>query len=163
MNALHIKMIMEVCEKFGCEFIDIFTSRRGRNVTNAKKVIYWLLRKEGLSYWNIGKMLEKDHTCILVGIRTLPEEYKSYAQAIYNKYRKQESLEQTKLEEQALEEKLVKITDFLNKGLTIKDIAKELGSTYDEVAKIYSLYVLEKKIPDYSTGYQKIEYFYKKK
>ena len=157
MEVLRIKMIMDVCDKFGCNFIDVFSTRRGQNVISAKKVIYWILRREGLSYVEIGRMLNKDHSSVMNGIGSMPAEFRDYAESVYRKYCKN-----VKASDEAQEETVNKIAEYLNKGLTLKQIAAEMKKSYNDVAQLFSLYIYEKKIPVYSMGCQKSEFLVKK-
>lgn len=165
MNSLHKKMIEEVCQHFGCNYIDVFSRRRQKNLVYAKKVVYWILRKEGLTFNQIGRMLEKDHETIIIGIRTLPEQYKSYAQKIMNKYKKWGLREQKIQDEEVFTSKMVRIADYLNKGLSEQQIADEIGESYNKVVGDISLYIDKKKVPDYnpkSDGFKIIHIFSQK-
>lgn len=154
-------MIMEICDKYKIEFLDIFSVRRAKEISHARKVICWILRKEGLSLKEIGLFLKKDHSSVMHAIKAISDEDKSYAQALYIKYHKKESLENIKKEQELLGQKLPEITKLLNEGKNLKEIAKILNDTYDNISKLFSLYICEKKIPNYSTYSQKSEFFYK--
>lgn len=161
MKTQFIVMIMEICEKYKIEFLDIFSVRRAKEISHARKVICWILRKEGLSLKEIGLFLKKDHSSVLHAITTISDEDKSYAQVLYRKHHKKESLENLKKEQELLEKKLPEITRLLNEGKNLKEIAKIQNDTYDNIDKLFSLYICEKKIPNYSTYSQKSEFFYK--
>ena len=165
MNTLHRKMVEEICQHFGCNFNEVFSRRRQRNLVYAKKVIYWILRKEGLTYNQIARLVQKDHETVLVGIRTLPDEYKGYAQKIMNKYKKWGLREQKIQDEEVFTAKMVRIADYLNKGLSEQQIADEIGESYSKVVGDISLYIDKKKVPDYnpkSDGFKIIHIFSQK-
>lgn len=165
MNSLHRKMVEEICQHFSCNFNEVFSRRRQKNLVYAKKVIYWILRKERLTFNQIARMLEKDHETIIKGIRTLPDQYRSYAQAILNKYKKWGIREQKIQDDEVFTSRMNKIADFLNKGLSEQQIADRLGDSCNKVASDISLYINKKKVPDYnpkSVGYKIIHIFAQK-
>ena len=162
MNTLHRKMIEEICQYFGCNFQEVFSRRRQKNLIYAKKVIYWILRREGLSYNQIARLVNKDHETIIIGIRTMPQEFKRYAFYIFNKYRKWGLKEQQITDENIFNEKITKIVDMLNNGMREKEIAKALNETENYIINRIALYIELKKIPDYKEGIYKYKYFFQK-
>lgn len=162
MNTLHRKMVDEICKHFGCTFNDIFSRRRQKNVVYAKKVIYWILRREGLTYNQIARLVNKDHETVLVGIRTLPTDYKTYALSIFSKYKKWGLKISKEYEEKTFFELMGNVVDLMNKGFTVKQIAKELNYSVEYIIDKISLHTDQKKVPDYQQGSYKIEYFLQK-
>ena len=53
----------------GVEFSDVMSRNRHRDLTDARMMMYLLLREYGLSYPRIGKIMGKNHTTILWGVR----------------------------------------------------------------------------------------------
>jgi len=47
---------------------EVLSRTRTADICNARHILYWLLRSEGLSYPKIGALLERDHTTILHGV-----------------------------------------------------------------------------------------------
>lgn len=152
MNQLHRMMCTEICKYFNCGYNEIFSRRRQKNLVNAKKVIYWILRREGLTYNQIARLVNKDHETVIVGIRSLPDEYKKYALSMFSKYKKYGLRESKELEQQTFNDRMNKITELLNKGLTEQEVADRLGESLTSVSTDISLHIGKKKIPDYSYG-----------
>lgn len=57
--------IEDLCDKYGVKKIHLISKRRGKELIEAKKAIYQELRDAGLSYPEIGKLVNKHHTTIL--------------------------------------------------------------------------------------------------
>ena len=163
MNNIHQQMIAEICEYFNVYPRDIFTGRRIKKIVNAKKVIYWILRKEKLTYNQIAKIVKKDHETVISGIKTIPVEYKPYAQKIYNRYKKIVTDEQLKQELEKIKQHHTKIVDMLNDNKSIKDISETLEESEDFVKKQISKNIELRKIPNYQTGTYTEKYFEKNK
>lgn len=64
------KMKKAVKDVLGVEFSDVMGRNRHRDLTDARMMMYLLLREYGLSYPRIGKIMGKNHTTILWGVRT---------------------------------------------------------------------------------------------
>lgn len=165
MNTLHKRMISEICKYFGVQFQEIFTRRRYKKLVYAKKVIYWILRREGLTYNQIARLVQKDHETIIVGVRSLPETYKEYALSLFKKYKKYGLREKKYKEEDIFIERMNNIAEYLNKGYTEEQIAKILGYSCQDVLDDISLYIEKKKVPDYSFNSKgfKIMHFFSQK
>lgn len=163
MNNLHEKLINEVCEYFGVPFHDVFTRRRRLKLVNAKKVIYWILRRDGLTYNQIARIVKKDHETVMMGIRTLPDEYKPYALDICNKYKKWGLKDALEKENALKKEKRKKIVHLLNQGKDIYYISEVIKESITFIKEQLSMYIEQKTIPNYSTGKYIIKYFEKNK
>lgn len=163
MNTLHKRMINEICEYFGVQFQEIFTRRRYTKLVNAKKVIYWILRREGLTFNQIAKIVQKDHETVIMGVRTLPDEFKNYALSICSKYKKwglKNALEQ---ENEQKRQKRIKIVNLLNEGKSVSDISIAIKESIGYVNEQISLYLEPRKVPNYKSGGYFIKYFEKNK
>ena len=57
--------IEDLCDKYGIKKIHLLSKRRDKKLIEAKKAIYQELRDTGLSYPEIGKLVNKHHTTIL--------------------------------------------------------------------------------------------------
>lgn len=165
MNQLHRMMCTEICKYFNCGYTEIFSRRRQKNLVNAKKVIYWILRREGLTYNQIARLVNKDHETVIVGIRSLPDEYKKYALSMFSKYKKYGLRESKELEQQTFNDRMNKITELLNKGLSEREIADKIGESVTNITTDISLYIEKKKVPDYrpkSDGFKIMHIFSQK-
>ena len=163
MNTLHKRMIKEICEYFGVQFQEIFTRRRYKKLVYAKKVIYWILRREGLTFNQIANIVKKDHETVIMGVRTLPDEYKPYALSICSKYKKwglKDALEQ---ENEQKRQKRIKIVNLLNEGKSVSDISTMIKESIGYVNEQISLFLEPRKVPNYKSGEYFIKYFEKNK
>lgn len=61
--------IRAAAEEFSVNVLDIATADRSGPVTNARHVAAWLLRDQGLSYPEIGRVLARDHTTAINSCR----------------------------------------------------------------------------------------------
>lgn len=67
------KIIEDICEKYGVKKQHLLSRRRDAELVKIKKLTYWTLRQAGLSLPKIGKLMNKDHSTVLYGIRTFNE------------------------------------------------------------------------------------------
>ena len=162
MNTLHKRMINEICEYFGVQFQEIFTRRRYKNLVCAKKVIYWILRREGLTYNQIANIVQKDHETVMMGVRTLPDEFKNYALRICSKYKKWGLMDALEKEKEQKKQKRIKIVNFLNEGKSVSDISVLINESIGYVNEQVSLYLEARKVPNYKSGGYFVKYFEKK-
>ena len=163
MNNLHKMMIEEVCKFFKCSYTDIFSRIRQKNVVCAKKVIYWVLRREGLTYNQISRLVKKDHETIIMGVRTLPDEFKSFALLLFNKYKKYGLREAQDQEEESFKVRMNIIINLLNNGYSEHQISQKLGESCELVADDIAKHTIKKLIPDYKNyNYKKIYTFLQK-
>lgn len=65
----NMQLIHEVAEKYGVLVSDIMSSSRFQHHVYARQEVYYLLSKSGMSSAQIGRMLDRDHTSVLHGIR----------------------------------------------------------------------------------------------
>lgn len=163
MNNIHQKMIAEVCDYYNVYNWQIVTKKRMKNIIAAKKVIYWILRKENLSYNQIANIVKKDHETVISGINTISTEQKAYAQKIYNKYKKIVTDEQLKEEFEKIKQHHTKIVDMLNSNKSIKEISEFLQESEEFIKKQISKNIELRKIPNYQTGTYTEKYFEKNK
>lgn len=63
------KLIEDICFAFNLRKEHILSKRRDKRLIEVKKLIYWILRNEGLSFPQIGKLMNKDHSTILKVLR----------------------------------------------------------------------------------------------
>jgi hypothetical protein len=64
------RIMKEVCEKYGVRLADLKSCRRTRNLVIPRHEVSYRLRMEtGLSMPAIGRLLDRDHTTILHGVK----------------------------------------------------------------------------------------------
>ena len=158
------EMIKEVCDKFGVKPDDITSLRRDQKLVNAKKVIYCVLRMYGLSFNQIGRIVNKDHQTVLITIRTMSSELKRYAVYIYKKYLKL-GLEEEINQQQATLRKIRKqIIELLNKNHPINQIVCETHQSKEFIAEQIQFFLQNgwrKKIPNYKNGTYSVIFYEK--
>jgi chromosomal replication initiation ATPase DnaA len=66
-------IIDDIFEKYGVKKQHLFSRRRNAELVKVKKLTYWTLRQAGLSLPKIGKLMNKDHSTVLYGIRTFKD------------------------------------------------------------------------------------------
>lgn len=59
----------EICRMYGVEKMHLLSRRREKHLMEARKVAYWVLRNCGLSFTEIGKLMNKSHTTVLKVLR----------------------------------------------------------------------------------------------
>lgn len=76
-------LLARVYEKFGVTLDELRSGDRHKNIAHARLVAYWLLRQRGLSFPEIGRVLNRDHTSVMYGVRKVDSERaKSIAVAV---------------------------------------------------------------------------------
>jgi len=70
MMDMYEEIIDSICQAYGIKKMHLLSKRRDKKLVYVKKLTYVTLRNLGLSLPKIGKLLNKDHTTILHGIRT---------------------------------------------------------------------------------------------
>lgn len=146
------EIIQEVCDYFKIKTDDIQSLRREKSVANAKKVIYYVFHLFGLSYNQIGRIVNKEHSGIMHAVKTISPELKRYAIAIYDKYSGN-----TKI--LSIEEQRHLIVECLNDGCDLDQIVAKTNICKDTVTEHINFLVDRgwfKKLQNYKTG----EYFY---
>ena len=151
------EMIEEVCLKYRVGQRNIFSNSRRKEATTARKVIYKVLMLYGKSTTQIGKFMNRDHSSIVVGIRSVDrdEELSKYATYIYLKYRDTEEISHRVDVRTAKKVIFDEVKYFLNDGLSPKSISMQLELPVRVVSSIATQIhqdCIQKKIPDYRTG-----------
>lgn len=160
------EMIQEVCNNFGVKPDDIYSLRRDKNTVSAKKAIYYVLRQSGLSFSQIGRIVNKDHQTVLITLRSMSNDLIKYATSIYNKYIDMGIKEELKLQNTILNQNRKKIIDLLNRNYTMGQIIDEtkLSRSYvEEQINYFLTNGLYKKVPNYHTGGVSICFYDKNK
>lgn len=162
MNDLHRRMIDEVCCNFKCGINDILSRRRQRNIVYAKKIIYWVLRKDGLTFNQIARMVDKDHETIINGINTIRDEHRVYASKIFTKYRRKAKQDEKEQAERIFNDNLEKIIQMLNEGYSHNQIAIKLHKQSYEIIDLIINNIEQRMIPNYKSEKSSVKYFLKK-
>jgi len=63
------KLLVRIGKRFGVTPEEILDRTRLRNITQARHVVAWILRRRGLSLPEIGLLLHRDHTSIMNAVR----------------------------------------------------------------------------------------------
>lgn len=63
------EIIESLCESYGIRKEHLLSRRRDKELVKVKKLCYSMLRQEGLSYPQIGKLMHKNHTTVLKVLR----------------------------------------------------------------------------------------------
>lgn len=163
MNTLHRRMIKEICEYFGVQFQEIFTGRRYTKLVYAKKVIYWILRREGLTYNQIANIVQKDHETIINGIKTIRDEHRIFASKIFTKYRREAKQDEKEQAERIFNDNLKKIIQMLNEGYSHNQIAIKLHKQTYEIIDLIINNIEQKVMPNYKSGKSNIIKYFEKK
>jgi DNA-binding CsgD family transcriptional regulator len=151
------EVIEEACVKFRTSRNDIFSQRRNKGAVSARKVIYKILTLDGKSTTRIGQIMHRDHSSIVVGIKSLDEnkELSEFATYLYLKYREDEEVSQ-EIDEEAAKRLITNcVKKYYNKGLTEKEISEELDlkeDTVDIIIKTIKRTCPIKKVPCYDKG-----------
>ena len=157
-------MISEVCNYFSIKPDDIRSLRRDKNTASAKKVIYCVLRMFGLSFNQIGRIVNKDHQTVLVTIRRTEKKLKKYAEYIYKKYMKLGMEEEINQQQFILRNQRRQIIELLNKGYLLAQISREthLAPEFiEEQVRFFLENHWQKKIPNYKNGSTSVIFYEK--
>lgn len=158
-SSAYYPFFQKICQEFGCAVSDLESSRRGRPYVQAKSVAIRFLRLAGLSYPQVGAILDRDHSTVMHADRkcqSIPE-LNEMALQFYLQFRQIESRADDDLIKKEIfrnELDREKIIELYNKGLPVDKIAAELEATVVYVENhlkfIRSVYQV-KKVPDYKT------------
>lgn len=159
-SSAQISLIEKIADDFGIVLND-FEKRRFQKVADAKRVAYYTLRLIGLSTTQIGYVMDKDHSSVLNGLKTIDnsKDLKAKADAyfVWFKEKYPDSIKDDKL---GLRNTYVEIREqikkCLNDGITSPSeiafkthhkkaiIEEQLNYIYENSPK--------KKIPNYKNG-----------
>ena len=143
------EIIKEVSSHYRINYNDLFTAKRTQSVVDAKKVIYYILRKTGMSLHAIGRYLNKHHESVLLGIRRITDKQIQYADLIYDLYCSESREDRSK-----------KICELLNNGKSVKEIYNITGYSKDFIRGRIKKFAT-KKVPNYQTSEIITKYFLK--
>jgi len=163
MGSLCKSMMEKVCNNFEVSIDEIFSTRRYEKIVNAKKVIYYVLRKSGLSFNQISRIVNKDHQTIMRGIATIPQEYLPYADYISKQYKDWKQAEKEEQNNLLLEKERQHILELLNAGESINNIALNINKSKSYTEQQILRHFERKILPDYKKNAQFIKYFEKNK
>ena len=149
------EIIQYVCDKFKVKYDDIMSLRRDIATASAKRVIYYVFRLYGLSYQQIARAVNKEHTAILHSVKTMPEDLKSYAQAIYDRFSSSNM---------TIEEQRDMLIEYLNQGCKLEELMEKTKLCKDTIIEHVN-YLIEhgcfKRIRNYKTNEVFYRYFKK--
>lgn len=159
-SSAQIALIEKIAKDFGVCLND-FEKRNFKNIADAKRVAYYVLRLIGLSTTQIGYVMDKDHSSVINGLNTikyhdgLTDKANSYY--VWFKENYPNSIKQNTygLRSTCIEIR-EKIKKCLNEGIT--DPSEIAFKTHCRkiVIKEHLKYILEnspkKKIPNYKNG-----------
>lgn len=150
------EMMRNVCDHYGTNIKQVWAARGDRKTVNAKKVICYILRCEGMSLNQIGRFVNKDHRTVLYLIRTIKPEDIRYAGTV--KVKK----ELTPPEED--KQRKILIMNLLNKHHTIEQIVQQTGWCKEYIQDQIDYFIIHgwyKKVPNYKTGGVSLLFFEK--
>lgn len=148
-------IIDEVCVKYQVSKNDIFSHRRGKDSVLARKILYKVLSLDGKSSTQIGNILHRDHSTVVVSLQQMDKEMLEYSTYLYLKHREDELISNLVDKETVLKIIMDKIKKLYNRGLKENEIAKELDLTpkrVDIMIKIIKDSCDTKLVPDYKNG-----------
>jgi len=64
------EILRSIARLFGLTLAELTGPRRCRSIARPRLLAFWILRRTGLSLPRIGKLLNRDHTTVLAGIRS---------------------------------------------------------------------------------------------
>mgnify|MGYP002522644999 CR=1 FL=1 len=143
------EIVQEVSRHYGINYKEIFTTKRTQSVVDAKKVLYYVFKKAGMSFHAIARYLNKHHESVLIGIRRITDKQMQYADLIYDLY-----CSDTR------EDRAKKICNLLNEGKTVKEIFNITGYSKNYIREKIKKFVV-KKVPNYQTSEITTKYFLK--
>lgn len=62
-------IIDDICDNYGVKKEHLLSRRRDKELVKVRKFAYSLLRKQGLSFPKIGKLMNKHHTTVMKVLR----------------------------------------------------------------------------------------------
>ena len=154
------ELIQDVCNKFCIKPSDIFSQRKDKNTASAKKVVYYVLRKSGLSFCQIGKIVNKNHETILTTLKNISKELTEYADKVAELY--------TGIKEELINQDINKqrkvLIDMLNKGYKLNKIIKETNLSSEFIKEQIQFFYDNdwlKKVPNYKNCTYKMVFYEK--
>lgn len=144
------EVIKVVCSHFNVVESDIFGHCRTKNVADAKKVIYYVFRKSGMTFYDIARFVNKGHQTIVQIVNRMDDpELIEYGDLIYDLYCSENIRERRK-----------EILRLVNEGKSVHEIYTETAYAKEFIKNEIDNFIV-KKVPDYHTGAIKIKYFEK--
>ena len=71
------KIVAKVAAKYGVDPDDIYSKKKANDISRARHICIYLLRKiSDLSYPNIGKLLNRDHSTVMSSYKIMEQEIK---------------------------------------------------------------------------------------
>lgn len=138
-----------ICEKYEIKMDDIYSNRHTKSVVDAKRVLYYVFRKAGMSLYEIGRYVKKNHESVLNTLKKVLPEQKIYGDLLFDVYCSESREDRTK-----------KICNLLNEGKTKEEIYNLTGFSKEFIEeRIKKIRV--KKVPNYQTSEITIKYFLK--
>ena len=68
----HVRsLVAEASKHTGCTVDEILGYSRKRQIARARQWVMWRARKDGLTYGQIAHALNRDHTTIIHGVKTI--------------------------------------------------------------------------------------------
>ena len=156
-------MIEEVCLQYKTGQASIFSQSRNKDTVTARKIIYKVLLLDGKSTSQVGKIMNRDHTTIMLGARSVDQDLglKKYATYLYLKYRGGEEVNphiDIKLAKTVITDE---IKNLLNEGLSKHDISIRLDMSEKMISSFINKIKQDsetRQIPNYHTGTYKTIY-----
>lgn len=151
LKKINRKEVIEiVCQHFKVSESDIMGKCRTKDVANAKKVLYYVFRRAGLTFYEIGRTLNKDHQTVLMTLDRLDDAtLTDYGDLIYDIYCSD-----------SVKERRKEILRLVNEGKSVNDIWKETAYSKDFIKSQIEKFEV-KKVPNYQTSEITIKYFLK--
>ena len=76
------RILHEVCLEFDITLPDLMSSCKARTLVTARHCAYWLIRRLGYSFSQIGKFMDRDHSSIMYGVVRAQTHYADHLSAI---------------------------------------------------------------------------------
>lgn len=70
----HQAALRLVCNKYGVSLMALLARDRHKRISHVRCIAYWKLRQHGYSYPEIGALMQRDHTTVMVGVRKVESE-----------------------------------------------------------------------------------------
>lgn len=81
------KVVSTACELFGACPILVMGESRKRELVFSRYLIYYQLRKQGLTYSRIGKIMNRGHSTILHGVAKLKNDLETKFEPVYSNFK----------------------------------------------------------------------------
>lgn len=151
------KLIEEICMKYKVGTRNIFSQSRKKDTVTARKILYKVLLLYGKSSTQIGKIMNRDHSSIVVGAKDVDNkpELKQYATYLYLKYRDTEEISpriDVKVAKKVIYDE---VRYYLNEGLSPMEISLKIDLSQKIVESVVEKVqkdCLIRKVPNYKTG-----------